>query len=211
MQTKLLQKHLIKGTQEFELGDESIDIRIKAPFMKEEKLTVMLAVLNAEPVISQSRLEFTSRVNSEPLVSLYLGKPSTQEFNAFVNLLKQKIQQEYKAFAGLSPDANPSLQGNVYDEPPNFDEVAQPADSARKPIRIEALDESIAMLTEYVGGDEIAGLVDALKVLAAEPENRANLSLLAKEFDRLGPGQGAVLTYAPYIGVLLSDGAGSNP
>ena len=75
MATKLVQKHLIKGTQEFEIVGDTVNIHIKSPFRKEETLTVMLAVLNVEPVISQSRLEFVSRVNNEALISLYLAKP----------------------------------------------------------------------------------------------------------------------------------------
>ncbi len=211
MQTKLIQKQLFRGTQEFEIVDDTIKIRIKAPFKKEESLTVMLAVLNPEPVISKSRLEFTSRVNNEALISLYLAKPNADEFNAFVNLIKHRAKDEYNAFVGMNPAAARALEDNVYDEPPDFDADEEPVVKIeRKPIRIEALEESIDMLSKYVGGEEIAPLLAALKALQAEPENIAQLSRLAREFDALGPGQGAVLTYAPYIGILLTDGTQRN-
>jgi hypothetical protein len=206
MTTKLIQKQLFKGTQEFEIVDDAVNITIKSPFKQDETLTVMLAVLNPEPIISKSRLEFTSRVNNEALVSLYLAKPNAEEFNAFVNLLKQKAQEEYNEFAGLTA-ADTKLEGNVYDEPPGFEATDKPAGIVRKPVRVEAVEESINMLSEYIGGEEIDPLLSALKALQSEPENIEHLSRLAREFDALGPVQGAVLTYAPYIGILMSDGA----
>ena len=139
MTTKLIQKQLFKGTQEFEIVDDSVNIHIKSPFKQDETLTVMLAVLNPEPIISKSRLEFTSRVNNEALVSLLLAKPNAEEFNAFVNLLKQKAQEEYNEFAGLTA-ADTKLEGNVYDEPPDFEATDKPAGSVRKPVRVEAVD-----------------------------------------------------------------------
>jgi hypothetical protein len=45
----------------------------------------------------------------------------------------------------------------------------------------------------------------ALRALRTEPENESFFAQLVKAFDDLGPRQGAVLTYAPYIGILLSD------
>ena len=209
MTTKLIQKQLFKGTQEFEIVDDAVNIHIKSPFKQDETLTVMLAVLNPEPIISKSRLEFTSRVNNEALVSLLLAKPNAEEFNAFVNLLKQKAQEEYNEFAGLTA-ADTKLEGNIYDEPPDFEDTDKPAGIVRKPVRVEAVEESINMLSEYIGGAEIDPLLSALKALQSEPENIEHLSRLAREFDALGPGQGAVLTYAPYIGILLSDGAPRN-
>ena len=56
MEIKLLQKHLLKGTQEFEIIDDVVNVRIKTPFKKEESLTVMLTVLNPEPLINKSCL-----------------------------------------------------------------------------------------------------------------------------------------------------------
>jgi hypothetical protein len=210
MTTRLIQKQLFKGTQEFEIVDDAVNIRIKSPFKKDETLTVMLAVLNPEPVISKSRLDFTSRVNNEALVSLKLAKPNAIEFNAFVNLLKQKAQEEYNEFAGLKANASSTLKGNVSDEPPDFETTDKPTGIARKPVRVEAVEESINMLSEYIGGEEIDALLSALKALQSEPENIEHLSRLAREFDALGPSQGAVLTYAPYIGILMSDGAPRN-
>ena len=205
MTNKLVQKHLLKGTQEFEIVDDAINIHIKAPFKKEETLTVMLAVLNPEPVIGKSCLEFTSRVNNEALFSLYLAKPSAQEFNAFVSLLKQKVQDEYKAFAGLKKDTSPTLNGNVYDAPPEFDATEETGAAQQwQPVDSEGIESSIRMLRDYVGGEEINPLLSALESLLAEPENIELRKNVFKEFDALGPGQGAVLTYAPYVGILMS-------
>ncbi len=71
---KLIQKHLFKSTQEFELLDNEIHVRIKTPF-KEKKLTVPYEILNPEPVVNNSRLEFHSRVKCGPLLSLYIDNP----------------------------------------------------------------------------------------------------------------------------------------
>ena len=97
---KLVQKDLIKGTQEFEIRDEEVLVRIRSPFKKKEK-SVTLAILNPEPVINGSRLEFHSRVKCGPLLSLYLNKPNKAEFDAFVETLKTKALGEFNSFAGI--------------------------------------------------------------------------------------------------------------
>ena len=206
METKLLQKHLLKGTQEFEIIDDVVNVRIKTPFKKEESLTVMLTVLNPEPLINKSCLEFTSRVNNEPLLSLFLAKPNPEEFNQFINILKQKIQDEYNAFAGIKAGNPSALERNVFEEPPEFDDPDFNQPRMQKPVRIEDLEDSIRMLDEYIGTEEIQPLISALKALHAEPENAAHLSQVINVFNALGPSQGAVLTYAPYVGILMSDG-----
>ena len=93
MTMKLLQKHFFKGTQSFELTDDAVNVEIKTPF-KEKKLSVVLAILNPEPVINGQHLEFYGRVKCGPLLSLYLNKPNVEEFNAFVTALKEKGLQE---------------------------------------------------------------------------------------------------------------------
>ena len=101
MTTTLVQKHLFKGLQEFKIINDHVDIRIKSPLKKEETLTVMLTVLNPEPMIRRSSLDFNSRVNGEALISMFMENPNTEEFNAFVSTLKQRAEEEYTAFAGL--------------------------------------------------------------------------------------------------------------
>lgn len=211
MVSRLVQKHLFKGTQEFEIVDDAVNVRIKSPFNQEETLTVMLTVLNPEPVIHKSVLEFTSRVNNEPLLSLFLAKPNPADFNAFVNLLKQKAQDEFNAFAGLKSSTPAGLDGNVYEEPPEF---ATPdlkgATTKKKHITAEGIENAIAMLSEHVGKERIGPFLSALEALHSDPLNDALLSRMIDEFEALGPRQGAVLTYAPYIGILLSDDPFSN-
>ena len=97
---RLVQKSLFKGTQEFELLDDEVRVRIKSLFHKKER-TVSLAILNPEPVVNNGRLEFHSRVKCGPLLSLDLNKPNAREFNAFVEALKQKALKEFNAFAGI--------------------------------------------------------------------------------------------------------------
>ena len=120
---KLVQKQFLKGIREFEIVDDAINVRIKTP-LKQEKITVMLTILNPEPVVNKPFLEFHSRVKCGPLFSLLINKPNAEAFNAFVNELKQRARQEYNAFAGLKAGSLPEgLNGNVYDEPPKFEEL----------------------------------------------------------------------------------------
>ena len=76
---KLVQKQFLKGSRDFEIVDDAVNVRIRTPF-KEEKITVVLTVLNPEPVVNKPFLEFHSRVKCGPLLSLLLDKPSTEEF-----------------------------------------------------------------------------------------------------------------------------------
>lgn len=97
---KLIQKSLLKATQEFELRDDEVLVNIKNP-LKSKQISVPLAILNPEPVIEGGYLHFHSRVKCGPLLSLYLNKPNVTEFEAFVEALKQKALKEYNAFAGM--------------------------------------------------------------------------------------------------------------
>lgn len=102
MTHKLIQKHLLHGTQEFELLDDVVKVKIKNPFKGNKELDVVLAILNPEPVVEGVRIYFHSRVKCGPLISLYRDKPSRKAVDAFVDALKEKAQKEYGTFAGLS-------------------------------------------------------------------------------------------------------------
>ena len=203
---KLVQKHFLKGSREFEIVDDAINVRIKSPF-KEEKITVVLTVLNPEPVINKPFLEFHSRVKCGPLLSLLIDKPNTEEFNAFVNELKRRARDEYNAFAGLKSGSIPErLAGNVYEEPQDFEEPGENrAGKSVKPVSVARVDEAIQMLELHLDAEEIKPLLAALEALKEDPENESCFDQLVKAFDDLGPRQGAVLTYAPYVSILLSD------
>lgn len=208
MTLKLSQKHLLKGTQEFEIIEDTVVIKSKSPLRKEETLTVMLTVLNAEPVIDRSGLHFTSRVNSEPLVSLYLGKPDTESFNAFVGVLKQKIQDEFNAFSGLkSARSAPHMRGNEFDAPVDFDEGDDSGTAGREPKKInpQQVEDALRMLATYMNPDDIQPFMASLKSLKEEPDNADRMADMIKAFNELGPRQGAVLSYAPSMITLLSD------
>lgn len=205
MSTKLTQKHLLKPTHEFEIVGEQVNVRVKSR-LKIETFSVMLGVLNPEPVITRSHLEFLSRVNGEALLSLALSRPNVTEFNDFVSTLKQRALAEYNAIAGISVAAQPAtLNGNLYEEPPEFDERT-PADiSKAKKVHVEGIENAIRMLETYVNNEEIQPLLTALDSLKKAPQDHSKLVEVATVFNELGPSQGAVLTYAPYISIMLSD------
>ncbi len=204
MSTKLTQKHLLKGTREYEIVGDQVNIRVKSR-SKKETLSVTLAVLNPEPVITRSHLEFVSRVNGEALLSLALSRPNVTEFNDFVNTLKQRAQAEYNAISGISVAAKSTLTDDLDLEPPEFREVS-PADIGKdKTISVEGVENAISMLETYVNNEEIQPLITALESLKQAPENHSKLVEVATVFNELGSSQGAVLTYAPYISIMLSD------
>lgn len=207
MTTKLVQKHFLKGTHEFEIVGDQVNINIKSAFKKDnnETLSVTLAVLNPEPVITRSHLEFLSRVNGEALISLALSKPNVAEFNAFVSLLKKKAQDEYSAISGISITSNSSSTDGLELEPPEFGEYSHEDIIKHKKVNVEGLENAINMLQTYVNNDEIKPLISSLNTLIQSPEDPAKLAEVATVFNELGSSQGAVLTYAPYISIMLSD------
>lgn len=210
---KLRQDRMFRGYQEFEIIDDYVRIRSKVPFRDVVELTVMLTILNPDPLITRSALSFTSRVNGEPLVSLRLGKPDAEAFNSFVNTLKSKAMDEYQAFAGLRPVRPPEgLEANLYEDPPDFDDaVHDRSPKVRNDLDVARLDEAIQMLGTYLDPDDIRPFLAAMEALRADPESAELQSQVVNAFNDLGSRQGAVLTYAPYVGVLLSDGPAGAP
>jgi hypothetical protein len=201
--TRLVQKSLFGGTQTLEVAGDEVRIHSKSLF-NEERLTVLLTVLNPEPAINSTRLEFTSRVNGEALISLRPGKPNAKEFNDFVNLLRRRASDEYNAFAGLKSGGAPApLPGNVYEEPPEL-EASETGESVMREVDPSKVDDAMRLLETYLDADAIAPLMAAMEALKGEPESEVRLGQVVEAFIALGVNQGAALTYAPYLGVLMS-------
>ena len=208
MTMKLVQNVFLKGIREFEIADDLIFVRIKSLF-KEEKLTINLSTLDPEPVINDSELEFFSPHKGRPIFSLLLNKPNTEVFNAFVDTLKNKITGEDNSIpsdAAVSPEtARSALARNVYEEPPEFVESDETREKMSfQPVNAERLDDDISMLKTYLDENSIKPLIDSLETLKAEPQNEAAFKKMMDAFNDLGIYQGAVLTYASYLKVLLS-------
>ena len=184
---KLVQKQFLKGSREFEITDDMVNVRIKTR-LKEKELTVDLSILNPEPVVNVPFLEFHSRVKCGPLLSLLIDKPNSQEFNAFVDELKQRARQEYNAFAGLKAGSLPAgMAANVFEEPPEFDEPGpNRIEKMVKPVSVESIDSSIQMLEQYLDAEEIKPLLTALEALKAEPENEVAICSIGNGIRRPG-------------------------
>jgi hypothetical protein len=73
------------------------------------------------------------------------------------------------------------------------------------PLEPSSVEESIAMLETHLDAAQIAPLIAVLREMAEAPQDAALLARLSDVFAGLGMLQGAVLTYAPAIGALLSD------
>ena len=210
MTMKLIQKRFFKGTREFEIIDDTVYVRMKG-LLKEEKSTVGLSILNPEPVVSGSELEFHALAKREPLLSLFINNPNDEEFNTFVNALKQRVLGENRANAGVeavSPETSRSeaLGWNVYEEPPDFDETDETRERiSYQAVNAERLDKDITMLKTYLDEGDIGPLLDSLKTLKEEPQNEVAFQKMVDAYNDLGIIQGAVLTYAPYLKVLLSE------
>ena len=70
------------------------------------------------------------------------------------------------------------------------------------PVRLEEATNSIK---EYVKEDNIEPLISALENLQQDPDNESLIEQFLTTFNSLGIIQGSVLTYAPYLILLLSD------
>lgn len=201
---KLVQKQFLKGSREFEILDDTVFVRIKSLF-KEEKITVRLDTLDPEPVNNGSELVFYSHYKGRPVMSLLLNKPNSREFNNFIAALKLSILGEDETPVNVNASRADALRWNVYEEPPEFGEPDQKHEQTSfPPVKAERIDTDISMLKTYLNADDIRALLDALEALKAEPENKAAFQKMMDAFNALGINQGAVLTYAPYLKVLIS-------
>jgi hypothetical protein len=200
---KLVQKQFLKGGRQFEIVDDTVTIKLRSA-MREENSTVSLAVINPEPVDNGEFVEFHSRVKCGPLLSLLRDKPNASEFGAFVDELSRRAREEYHRFAGLKGGPRPAAGADSSAEAAD-DHSKHAYRRPAKPVDAERVDDAMRMLREYLDGDEIESMLSALETLKAEPEAEASMARLVHAFDDLGPRQGAALTYAPYIGILLSD------
>ena len=66
------------------------------------------------------------------------------------------------------------------------------------------INASIEALKQYVKDASIDPLISLLEALKQDPNNESLLLQLSDTFKALGIIQGAVLTYAPYISLLLA-------
>jgi len=209
MTTKLVQnKGFLKGSNEYEIVNDTIIVRIKSLF-KEEKSTIDLSTLDPKPVINNSELEFFSQYKGHAVFSLLLNKPNSVEFNAFIDTLKQNIAGEDSDFPSIetvSPETKQAaLARNVYEEPPEFLESSDTQEqNSFEPVNTTRLDEDINMLKTYLEEDTFKPFLKTLEALKAEPHNEAAFQKMQDTFNNMGIYQGAVLTYAPYLKVLLS-------
>lgn len=73
-----------------------------------------------------------------------------------------------------------------------------------KNVEAVKIDASIEALKKFVKDASIDPLISALEALKQDPNNESLLLQLSDTFKALGIIQGAVLTYAPYISLLLS-------
>ena len=76
-------------------------------------------------------------------------------------------------------------------------------DNARK-IIVSRIEEDIEMLNTYVDTADISAFMSALEALRDNPDEKTLLQL-AEQFNSMGFQQGAVLSYARYVAILLSD------
>lgn len=76
---------------------------------------------------------------------------------------------------------------------------------SKKKLDSEGITSSISLLRTYLDNTEIEPLITALEALKEDPDNAPLLADTTEAFNNLGIAQGAVLTYAPYLIILLSD------
>ena len=72
-------------------------------------------------------------------------------------------------------------------------------------VKVADIDIALHMLKTYLDPQDINPLLSALETLKTEPQNEAYQAQVITAFDDLGSMQGAVLTYAPYLNIFVSD------
>ncbi len=72
-------------------------------------------------------------------------------------------------------------------------------------IDVHRIDVSIQELKKHITDFSIEPVIEVLEALKKDPQDESIMDQLVEMLGKLGPFQGAVLTYAPYISLLLSE------
>ena len=72
-------------------------------------------------------------------------------------------------------------------------------------IDLVKIDDAIQMLNEYIKENSIKPLISILEALKKDPDNKLLLAQASDALKDLGVMKGAVLTYAPYVWIMLSE------
>ncbi|MDH5544413.1 MAG: hypothetical protein OEZ43_02405 [Gammaproteobacteria bacterium] len=199
---KLVQKRFLKGSKEFEIVDDILYVQVKG-ILKSEKLALNTALLNSEGVENGDELDFYDSGRNRVVFSMYRNEPSQESFSRFIELLKYKIDG---VELDIESDPGPEAPGwNVYEEPPEFDDVEDQIDSVQfRPVSANRVANDIVMLKTYLDEESIKPFLESLEALKENPENEIAFQHMLEAYHNSGAYQGAILTYAPYLKVILS-------
>ncbi|HEY5603394.1 MAG TPA: hypothetical protein VIM41_09810 [Gammaproteobacteria bacterium] len=87
----------------------------------------------------------------------------------------------------------------------NSDKTLEKIKNKGQPVKVADIDIALRMLKSYIDTQEINPLLSALETLKTDTQNEAYQAQVIDAFNDLGILQGAVLTYAPYLNIFVSD------
>ena len=87
----------------------------------------------------------------------------------------------------------------------NTDKTLAKIKNKGQPVKVEDIDIALRMLKTYLDTQDIDPLLTALETLKTDTQNEAYQAQVINTFNDLGNLQGAVLTYAPYLNIFVSD------
>ena len=87
----------------------------------------------------------------------------------------------------------------------NPDKAAGKMKNKGQPVKVVDIDIALRMLKTYMDSQDINPLLSALETLKTDTQNETYQTRVIDAFNDLGNLQGAVLTYAPYLNIFVSD------
>lgn len=87
----------------------------------------------------------------------------------------------------------------------NTDKTVAKIKNKGQQVKVADIDIALRMLKTYMHTQDINPLLSALEILKTETQNEAYQAQVIDAFNDLGVSQGAVLTYAPYLNIFVSD------
>ena len=85
------------------------------------------------------------------------------------------------------------------------DKTVEKIKNRGQPVKVADIDIALRMLKTHMDAQDIKPLLSALETLKTETQNEAYQVQVIDAFNDLGILQGAVLTYAPYLNIFVSD------